>query len=167
MPSCFSGWGLKIIWYHSILWSNYVYFVHCLSVHLSVHLFVMLCFCLRHMRSTEQFLCPWNGIRGHLVFVLSVTLLQNNFNLGHNFWTVRDGHSIFCMYTLLMFGLVSCGLTSHSAIFQLYSDWTVVQFSNLHPTPWAARGLYRAEPTLKQAQGRQKTSLTYQWALVP
>ena len=41
--------------------------------------------------------------------------------------------------------LVSCGLTSHSAIFQLFSDGTVVQFQNFdlsagHPTPWAARG---------------------------
>ena len=45
-----------------------------------------------------------------------------------------------------VFGLVVCGLTSHSAIFQLYSDGTVVQFSKFwpaagHPTPWAARGL--------------------------
>ena len=42
--------------------------------------------------------------------------------------------------------LVGCGLTSHSAIFQLYSDGTSVQFPIFrpavgHPTPWAARGL--------------------------
>ena len=43
-------------------------------------------------------LCPQNGILGHLVVVLSlfdsvclsVTLWQNNFNLGHKFWTIRD-----------------------------------------------------------------------------
>ena len=42
--------------------------------------------------------------------------------------------------------LVGCCLTSHSAIFQLYSDGTIVQFSKFipaarHPTPWAVRGL--------------------------
>ena len=41
---------------------------------------------------------------------------------------------------------VGCGLTSHSAIFQLHSDGTDVQISKFspaagHPTPWAARGL--------------------------
>ena len=32
--------------------------------------------------------------------------------------------------------LVGCGLTSHSAIFQLYSDGTVVQFSKFWPAAW-------------------------------
>ena len=41
--------------------------------------------------------------------------------------------------------LVCCGLMSHSAIFQLYSDGTVVQFFKYwpaagHTTPWAAKG---------------------------
>ena len=39
---------------------------------------------------------------------------------------------------------VGGSLTSHSAVFQLYSDGTDVQFPNLdlqHPMPWAARGL--------------------------
>ena len=41
---------------------------------------------------------------------------------------------------------VDCCLTSHSAIFQLYSNGKIVQFSKIrpaarHPTPWAARGL--------------------------
>ena len=31
--------------------------------------------------------------------------------------------------------LVGCGLTSHSAIFQLYSDWADVQFPNLDLLP--------------------------------
>ena len=58
--------------------------------------------------------------------------------------------------------LVGCGLTSHSAIFQLYSDGTVVQFSKFwpaagYPTPWAIRGLWRAEPTPTRALGRPKT----------
>ena len=41
--------------------------------------------------------------------------------------------------------VVYCGLTSHSAIFQLYSDGTDVQFPNFDllpgTPPWAARGL--------------------------
>ena len=58
--------------------------------------------------------------------------------------------------------LVGCCLTSHSAIFQLYSDGTMVQFSKFgpvarHPTPWAARGLERVEPTPTRAPGRKKT----------
>ena len=49
--------------------------------------------------------------------------------------------------------LVGYGLTSYSAIFQLYGDGTVVQFSKFrpttgHPTPWASRGLLCAKPTL-------------------
>ena len=48
--------------------------------------------------------------------------------------------------------LVCCSLTSHSAIFHLYSDGTFVQFPNLDllpgtQTPWASRSLYGAEPT--------------------
>ena len=46
--------------------------------------------------------------------------------------------------------LVCCGLMSHSAIFQLHSNGTVLQFPNRpvaeHPMPWAARGLQRADP---------------------
>ena len=45
------------------------------------------------------FVCPRNGIQGHLFFVLSVTLWHKNFNLGHNFWTVRDRDFIFGMHT--------------------------------------------------------------------
>ena len=33
------------------------------------------------------------------------------------------------------FGLVCCGLMSHSAIFQLYGDGTVVKFPNLNLLP--------------------------------
>ena len=48
-------------------------------------------------------LCPQNGIRGHLVFVLSVCdSVAKNFNLGHNFWTIRDIDFIFGMHTQLM-----------------------------------------------------------------
>ena len=35
------------------------------------------------------------------------------------------------------FGLVCCGLTSHSAIFQLYSNGTIVHFSNCCHAPIA------------------------------
>ena len=61
--------------------------------------------------------------------------------------------------------LLGCGLTSHSVIFQLYSDGTVVQFSKFwpaaeHPTPWAAGGILCAEPTPIRAPGHPKTSLT-------
>ena len=35
--------------------------------------------------------------------------------------------------------LVGCGLTSHSAIFQLNSDWTVVQFPNFDLLPGTQR----------------------------
>ena len=35
--------------------------------------------------------------------------------------------------------LVGCGLTSHTAIFQLYSDGTVVQFPNLDLLPETQR----------------------------
>ena len=49
------------------------------------------------------------------------------------------------MLTFVVDVVVDCGLTSHSAIFQLYSDGTDVQFPNFDllsaPTPWAARGL--------------------------
>ena len=66
------------------------------------------------------------------------------------------------MLVWLVSWLVGCGLTSHSAIFQLYSDGTVVQFGPAagHPTPWAARGLKRAEPTPTRAPGCPKTSFT-------
>ena len=41
--------------------------------------------------------------------------------------------------------VVVCGLISHSAIFQLYSDGQMSSFQILTccraPTPWAARGL--------------------------
>ena len=49
-----------------------------------------------------EFLCPQNGIWEYLVFVLSVTLWQKNFNLGHNFGTVRDRDFIFGMHIQLM-----------------------------------------------------------------
>ena len=50
------------------------------------------------------FLCPRNGIRGYLVFVLSVchSVLKKNFNFNHNFWTIRDRDFIFGMYIELM-----------------------------------------------------------------
>ena len=50
----------------------------------------------------------------------------------------------------------------HSAIFQLYSDETVVQFPNLHLLPGGQRhgSLKRSEPTPTWAPGRPKTSLT-------
>ena len=59
--------------------------------------------------------------------------------------------------------VVGCGLMSHSAIFQLYSGGTIVQFSKFwpavgHPTPYAARKRY--EPTPTRAPGRPKTSIT-------
>ena len=38
-----------------------------------------------------------------------------------------------------MYNLVGCGLTSHSAIFQPYSDGTVVQFPNLDLLPGTER----------------------------
>ena len=42
----------------------------------------------------------------------------------------------YSVYILPLFSwLVGCGLTSHSAIFQLYSDGTVVQFPNLDLLP--------------------------------
>ena len=51
----------------------------------------------------STFLCPRKRIRGYLVFVLSVcdslTLWQENFNLGRNFWTFRDRDFIFGMNT--------------------------------------------------------------------
>ena len=62
----------------------------------------------------QIFLSLWNGIRGHLVFVLSVCLsvclwlcysdsvAKKTFNLGHNFWNVRDRDFIFGMHTQLM-----------------------------------------------------------------
>ena len=65
---------------------------------------------------------------------------------------------------LWLFGwLVGCGLTSHSAIFLLYSDGTVVRYQNLDmllgTTPLAARGLpCRYYPDT--GPGHPKTSLT-------
>ena len=55
-----------------------------------------------------EFLCPRNGIRGHLDFVLYVCLLYYSvakkkiFNLRHNFWIVRDRDFIFGIHTQLM-----------------------------------------------------------------
>ena len=57
-----------------------------------------------------------------------------------------------CMYVVGAFGLTSC-----SAIFELYSDGTVVQFPNLDllpGTPWAPRCLQRAESTPTRESGR-------------
>ena len=48
---------------------------------------------------------------------------------------------------------------SHSVIFQLYSDGTVVQYPTFpaeHPTPRAVRGLLRADPTPTQTPERPK-----------
>ena len=65
--------------------------------------------------------------------------VQHSFNIPKH--ALHSSHSI-CVrqtsWTTLPFSsnrpkelLVGCGLTSYSAIFQLYSDGTVVQFSNL------------------------------------
>ena len=62
-------------------------------------------------------------------------------------------------------GLVGCGLTSHSAIFQLYSDGTVVQFPNFDLLPDTKRhwqlGVFSV-PSLPRQGHRdvRKTSLT-------
>ena len=60
----------------------------------------------------------------------------------------------------LKIGLVWCGLMSNSAIFQLYSDGTVGQFSNLDQllgtNAMDSKGLLRAKPTLARALGRQR-----------
>ena len=56
-----------------------------------------------------------------------------------------------CMFSRYLFQLVcfGCGLTSHLAIFQLYSDGRVVHFPN-----------FRDDPTPTRAPVRPKTSLT-------
>ena len=48
--------------------------------------------------------CLQNWIQGHLIFALSVcdSVVKKNFNLGHNFWTLRDRDFIFGMLTQLM-----------------------------------------------------------------
>ena len=64
--------------------------------------------CTCDMDEIFYFYAPRNGIWGHLVFVLSVCLsvcysvVKKNFNLGHNFWTVRDRDFIFGTHTQLM-----------------------------------------------------------------
>ena len=59
--------------------------------------------------------------------------------------------------------LVGCGLTSHSAIFQLYNDGTVVQFPNFDLLPGTQRngqlGVFSV-PSLPRHGHRSKTSLT-------
>ena len=40
-----------------------------------------------------------NGIRGYLVSVPSIYLWRKSFNLGHNFWTVRNKEFIFGTHT--------------------------------------------------------------------
>ena len=72
------------------------------------------CFFIRRDRASHvlsftwyhNFLYPGNDIWWHQFFVLSVTLWQKNFNLGHNFWTMWDRlffrNFIFGMYIQLM-----------------------------------------------------------------
>ena len=50
-------------------------------------------------------------------------------------WTVRKFSTQFRLNCWLVGWLVGCGLTSHSAIFQLYNDGTVVKFPNLDLFP--------------------------------
>ena len=69
--------------------------------------------------------------------------VQHSFNVPKTCVTVKPRHlckTNYMNYThiflqLLKELLVGCGLTSHSAIFQLYSDGAVVQFSNLDLLP--------------------------------
>ena len=46
-----------------------------------------------------------------------------------------DFRSMCILYMAVIFVDVDCGLTSHSAIFQLYSDGTDVQFPNFDLLP--------------------------------
>ena len=55
----------------------------------------------------------------------------------HNVRRTMSSFSVLASSNI--FRLVGCGLTSHSAIFQLYSDWTVVQFSNFDLLPGTQR----------------------------
>ena len=69
--------------------------------------------------------------------------VQHSFNIPKTCLTVKPRHlckTNFMNYSPIFLKLpkellVGCGLTSHSAIFQLYSDGTVVQFSNLDLLP--------------------------------
>ena len=69
---------------------------------------------------------------------------------------------IYLQYILLVGWLVGCGLTSHSAITQLYSDKTVVQFPNLDLLPGTQHhgqlGVFSVQSS--RAPGRLKTALT-------
>ena len=58
---------------------------------------------------------------GHINFITSSLLHNNNNNVSND--------------QLNKIWLVGCGLTSHSAIFQIYSDGTVVQFPNFDLLP--------------------------------
>ena len=64
-------------------------------------------------------------------------------NMGRQYITCRQTTDMALDSAFMQQHTVGWGLTSHSAIFQLYSDGTVVQFPPAagHPTPWAARGL--------------------------
>ena len=54
--------------------------------------------------------------------------------------SVQDNlHELHSLFPPIAQRTVGCGLTSHSALFQLYSDWTVVQFSNLDLLPGTQR----------------------------
>ena len=108
----------------------------------------------------------WGSLSEHFIGIrIAKAHFGNRKFTGHNdrrnVQTCRT-FSIFIGFAV--FVVVDCGCTSHSAIFQLYSDRTDVQFPILTcsraPLPWAARGLKRAEPTLTRAPGRLKTSFT-------
>ena len=59
-----------------------------------------------------------------------------DFKTGWNQCTVL---SVYHYYFTRRLGLVGCGLTSHSAMFHLHSDGTVVQFPNLDLLPGTHR----------------------------
>ena len=130
---------ILIVYYFSVL----KYYIQ--EIQGSHETYILVCFHQSYELS-EQYLCP--RIEWSKAYVLSICLV--NFNFYYNFWTIRDRDVIFGMHSLLMipiqmkigwiygksFGsLVSCGLTSHSVIFQRYSDGTVVQFPNLDLLP--------------------------------
>ena len=83
------------------------------------------------LKSSSVLLCFWMWTKGFLQYKLQA--------IKYPYETI-----ITIFNFLSVSWLTSSGLTSHSAIFQLYSDRTVVQFPNFspaagHPMPRAAR----------------------------
>ena len=90
---------------------------------------------LKHLYEFKLFLCLRDGIRGHLVFVLSATVsvcdsVAEKNNLGHNFWTVRDRGFIFGMHTqqMKLFQTTPRSMTLWPWQWPLYYKYAILDF---------------------------------------